>query len=685
MFCQAFQPIATRSTEGGMVEQNDPLIGKVIAGKYQVEALINKGDIAYVYRAKKLNGSDGMVAIKIMRLGQGELDDVTDKRLHDEIAILNALEHPNIIQVHDEGMYEGRRFLVTDFKSNNLRSHLKARGNRLTMGEVLAIFKPIAAALDHVHARKITHRDLKPENILIHSISNDALHPYIADFGSAIFRTQSRGSQTVGIGVGTNTYKAPETWKLQPERLDRRVDVYALGILIYEALEGRPPFEGSPDQLMMHHVGSAVPPPKSIGNRYVVAVLNKALEKDPQKRYGSCGELLMELESAQRKQQTETNEHHRQRLGNRLAMIGIAVTVLCGLLTAGSQFLGSLIEADVVKVAIAGDPTATATDTPTNTPTAIPPSSATPEPTDSISPTPSPSPTHDAWVEANENGVNIRSGPGLGYGVIDGASVGTRFPVTAQVEGPDDCVWYRIRPPSGEDTGYICDRYLNVTPGSVAIPTQPRGTPRPTTVASLRTATRASGGVTAAPTSSGGGTQPTQPPVVITQEVVVVVVTSTPRLGVQPTSTLRPVVPTATPIPPTATPIPPTPIPPTATPLPVNSCMGGWLTLYVVSGAINGGSTSTVTGAPIVLPSRNHNIQAVMTAHKARFEIYRDGYSVINPREELGTPFAVFGDDGNSYTTGVLGLSAGSYVLRVIAKNTSEAQINACDISLVIP
>jgi Tfp pilus assembly protein PilF len=251
-----------------------------------------------VYRAldTKLNRP---VAIKLLS------DDLADaaarRRFQREAQTASSLNHPHIVTVHDVGEVDGRQYLVTEFvDGGTLRDW--AQATKRTWQQVIELLTGVADGLAAAHAAGIVHRDIKPENILV------AKHGYakLADFGlaklweatdsQAATRTFSAGHTRPGMIVGTITYMSPEQAAGQP--VDARSDIFSFGVVLYELLAGRRPFEGATDLERLQALISrpALPLAESldlpVGLRNVV---EKALEKDPAERYQTARELVVDL------------------------------------------------------------------------------------------------------------------------------------------------------------------------------------------------------------------------------------------------------------------------------------------------------------------------------------------------------------------------------------------------------
>ncbi|MBL8796827.1 MAG: protein kinase, partial [Planctomycetia bacterium] len=241
-----------------------------------------------VFRAVDRN-LNAEVVVKAPR--QGLLDDPKFAgRFAREIRSLVQLPHPHIVKVLDVGEHEGVPFAVMQYLSGGtLRGRLNADGTltqSLPPAQLLAWLPDVAEALDYIHARGYIHRDVKPENILF----DGAGHVYLSDFGIAKVVADAQTNLTgTGAVVGTPHYMSPE--QLHEKPLDGRVDQYALGVLVYEILAGRRPFEGPSALVIALHMTQAAPPLHQTApgvSPRLSAVVGQALEKDPVQRFPNC-------------------------------------------------------------------------------------------------------------------------------------------------------------------------------------------------------------------------------------------------------------------------------------------------------------------------------------------------------------------------------------------------------------
>jgi serine/threonine-protein kinase len=265
----------------------DPHLGKVLAG-YRIEERIGRGGMGLVYRAEHLN-LRRRAAIKIIAPELAETSGFHE-RFNREARIAAALQHPNIVTVYDAGDEDGLLYLAMQYiEGSDLSSVLRSQG-RLRPYRALDVCRQVAAALDAAHAQGLIHRDVKPANVLI-----DGRTAFLTDFG---LTKRIEGTQTnltkAGDVVGTIHYVAPE--QIEGGRVDARTDIYSLGCLVYHCLTGELPFARDTDVAVIYAHLSEEPPrissvrPELPGG--LDAVIAKALEKAPERRFQTCADLM---------------------------------------------------------------------------------------------------------------------------------------------------------------------------------------------------------------------------------------------------------------------------------------------------------------------------------------------------------------------------------------------------------
>lgn len=270
----------------------DPLVGRILDGRYRIEDRIARGGMATVYAATDLR-LDRYVAIKVMHASLAE-DSAFVSRFVREAKSAARLSDPHVVAVYDQGEDSGLIYLVMEFvPGRTVRDVLREFG-RLSPEQALTILDPVLQALDAAHAAGFVHRDVKPENVLL----TDDGRVKVADFGLA--RAISAGNATAatqGLLIGTVAYLSPE--QVQRGIADARSDVYGAGILLYEMITGSVPFAGeTPLAVAYQHVNAVVPVPSSVRPGIpaeVDALVARATERDPDLRYPNAASFLADL------------------------------------------------------------------------------------------------------------------------------------------------------------------------------------------------------------------------------------------------------------------------------------------------------------------------------------------------------------------------------------------------------
>jgi serine/threonine-protein kinase len=261
-------------------------------GRYLLTDNLGEGGMAAVYKGldRHLNRT---VAVKVILPGFQQ-SDIFLKRFEREARAVAQLSHPNIVSVIDYGSHEGSPYLVMEFiAGGTLKDHLRSP---IPWQEAARKLLPVAQALQYAHSQGIIHRDIKPANILITQTGDFML----SDFGIAktVSTEESTHLTSTGASVGTPAYMAPEQGMGQP--VDQRADIYALGVVFYEMITGRIPFQAdTPMAVMLKHVTEPLPPPhKFVPDlpEVVEGVLCKALAKQPIDRFQEMGEFVQAVD-----------------------------------------------------------------------------------------------------------------------------------------------------------------------------------------------------------------------------------------------------------------------------------------------------------------------------------------------------------------------------------------------------
>jgi serine/threonine protein kinase len=272
-------------------------VGKTLAGRYQIQELLGKGGMAAVYKAYDPN-LKRVVAIKLIH---PHLTDEGDfiRRFEEEATAVAQLRHPNIVQVFDFSQHEGMYFIVFEFVPGEtmqaLLKRYKDNERVVDIQDVVRYGSQVGDAIAYAHGRGLVHRDIKPANVIV-NMHDEAI---LMDFGIVKLLGGTTHTAT-GAVVGTARYMSPE--QIKGERVDERSDLYSLGVMLFEMLGGRAPYEAdSAMTLMMMHVKDPVPDISKLRKDVpadIVRIVNKALAKDPNQRWQTAGELVKALRQA---------------------------------------------------------------------------------------------------------------------------------------------------------------------------------------------------------------------------------------------------------------------------------------------------------------------------------------------------------------------------------------------------
>ena len=266
------------------------LCGQVL-DHYRIDNFAARGGMADIFRATDIRTGEP-VAVKIPH-AELEIHDVLMQSFAREGRILRKFDHPGIVRVTREPGHH-RPYMVMEWLNGRLLRDILNEQGKLPAARAIRIARSICAALEHIHRRGVIHQDLKPENIMVDCDDRAT----IIDFGIA----QTRVSRLLRLSarsrtMGTPDYISPE--QVRGKRSDRRSDLYALGVILYEMLSGELPFSGlSPLVVMNARLLSDPPTVRSVNpaiSSHLEGVIRRALESDPKKRYGSAREFASEL------------------------------------------------------------------------------------------------------------------------------------------------------------------------------------------------------------------------------------------------------------------------------------------------------------------------------------------------------------------------------------------------------
>ena len=267
-------------------------------GNYRLVRLLGQGGFADVYLGEHIY-LHTYAAIKVLH---AQLTEETMGGFLNEAQTIGRLRHPNIIRELDFGVQNSTPYLVMDYTPKGTLRRLHPKGSRLSLPTIVHYVKQVADALQYVHDHRFIHRDVKPENIFLESDGKVLL----SDFGIAITSNVSSSP------VGTLPYMAPE--QLEGKAV-RASDQYALAIVVYEWLTGRPPFQGDPIQLEYQHRFVSPPPPRELNPSIppsVEQVVLRALEKNPKRRFPTVKAFDQALEQASKAAEEKRPSFHMQ-------------------------------------------------------------------------------------------------------------------------------------------------------------------------------------------------------------------------------------------------------------------------------------------------------------------------------------------------------------------------------------
>ena len=284
---------------------NDPLIGQLIEGKYAVDKLIGAGGMGKVYAGRNVR-TESPVAIKTL-IPELVKDESLVKRFEIEAKAASNLHHPNTIRIYDYGEFNGCLFMVMELlNGSSLEGTLRAE-KHIEPRRLLRIMKQVCRSLAEAHGMGLVHRDLKPDNIFLNRAGGEEDFVKVLDFGVAKLKDNRYGQATLtqaGMIFGTPTYMSPE--QARAFDIDGRSDIYALGVILYECLTGKAPFEANdPVAVLIQHVQEPPPPfrernPSTPDMPEFEAIAMRCLRKKPDERYQSVSELLQALEEVER-------------------------------------------------------------------------------------------------------------------------------------------------------------------------------------------------------------------------------------------------------------------------------------------------------------------------------------------------------------------------------------------------
>ncbi|RYG10608.1 MAG: serine/threonine protein kinase, partial [Burkholderiales bacterium] len=274
-------------------------------GRYDLVRVLGKGAMGIVYEGRDPN-LDRRVAIKTVKvenLSEGAAAEY-EARFRTEARSAARLQHPNIVSVYDSDRDGDVAFLVMEYiHGDDLKHHLD-RGVRYSLEQSLKMVRELLSALDYAHKQGIVHRDIKPANLLLEPGGRVKL----TDFGVARIQDSGEATRTQGSMVGTLKYMSPE--QVQGQKIDSRADLFSVGVMLYQLLTDKRPFDGDNDFSIIHQIiGHTPAAPSSINSRLptaIDAVVARALAKDREERFATARDFAAALQSAMRRAEDAT-------------------------------------------------------------------------------------------------------------------------------------------------------------------------------------------------------------------------------------------------------------------------------------------------------------------------------------------------------------------------------------------
>lgn len=269
----------------------DKNIGKRLDGRYEITELIGMGGMADVYKAEDIVDKK-VVAVKILKKEYADNDDFV-RRFRNESKAIAVLSHPNIVKIYDVGFTDKMQFIVMEYIDGITLKEFMEQQGVLKWKDAVYFITQILRALQHAHDRGIVHRDIKPQNIMLFPDGNIK----VMDFGIARF-AREEGKTMSDKAIGSVHYISPE--QASGDVTDERSDIYSTGVMLYEMLTGRKPFDAdSPVAVAVMHMKNNAVPPRQINDTIPIGleeIVMRAMQKDPSKRYQSASEMINDIE-----------------------------------------------------------------------------------------------------------------------------------------------------------------------------------------------------------------------------------------------------------------------------------------------------------------------------------------------------------------------------------------------------
>lgn len=278
------------------------MIGKILGNRYEILEKVGGGGMALVYKAK-CRLLNRFVAVKILR-SEFIHDEEFINKFRRESQAAASLSHPNIVGIYDVGVEDNIHYIVMEYVNGKTLKQLIREKGKLSIEESLDIAMKIAEALSHAHENHIVHRDIKPHNILV---TDDGIVK-VTDFGIARAATTSTVTNTSNV-IGSVHYFSPE--QARGGYTDEKSDIYSLGVVMYEMVTGRVPFQGdSPISVALKHIQEDIEPPTNFDNtvpKDLESIIMKCVQKDQSLRYSDIKTLLVDLKKVRNSDEIHIN------------------------------------------------------------------------------------------------------------------------------------------------------------------------------------------------------------------------------------------------------------------------------------------------------------------------------------------------------------------------------------------
>ena len=269
--------------------------GSTFAGRYQIIEELGKGGMGKVYKALDTDLKE-KVAIKLIK-PEVAADEKTIERFRNELKFARKIRHKNVCQMYDLNREEGTHYITMEYVHGEDLKRLIRKMGQMSAGQVISIALQVCEGMAEAHRLGVVHRDLKPQNIMVDEEGNAR----IMDFGIAR-SVKGKGITGAGVMIGTPEYMSPE--QVEGKESDQRSDIYSLGVILYEMVTGRVPFEGdTPFTIGVKHKSEAPQNPKEINSQIPDNLSNlilKCMEKEKEQRYQNVGEVYSELKNIEK-------------------------------------------------------------------------------------------------------------------------------------------------------------------------------------------------------------------------------------------------------------------------------------------------------------------------------------------------------------------------------------------------